>query len=243
MGCELVNHSLRGASPDWIIRQYLTALAQIDRQDFVIVLFTNPNRFWFYEDQPDLTNPSILDFSEHRPREQAQAAISYFRYLQRPELDLQWTYYRAVVVSHETQRLGLRKPLLIQCFDQSLSAAESFDTVTWAQGTLTALQFAEYRDPELVLGEIQSTGRDPVFRGTDCRYNHLCLKNHTILADRLAAYFLEDRVPDLTQGFHTGFLGSDWIKDPEFCEDQLDPEQIRLYRQQNSPKNLFRTWP
>jgi len=240
LGCEMINISLRGSSPDWILRQYLAAAAQIQALDYVILLFTNPNRFWFYEDQPDLTNPSIVDFSQHRDPQSAAAAQGYFRYLQRPELDLQWTYYRAIAVSHETQRLGLRRPLLIRCFDQDVSAAESFDTVTWAQGALTDIQFGEYQDPKRVLESISETGRDPVFRGLDCRYNHLCLVNHGVLADKLYQSLITDSAPNLTEGFHRGILSQDWINDREFQSQQLDPEQIELYHRQNHPKNLFK---
>ncbi len=242
LNTELINVSLRGSSPDWILRQYLSALSQIDPDDPVIVLFTNPNRFWFYEDQPDLTNPAILDFGQHRDRDQAQAADSYFRYLQRPELDLQWTYYRAMAVSHETQRLGLRRPLMVKCFEQSVSAAESFATVTWARGSLSQLQFDEYQDRDTVLKEIADTGRDPIFRGWDCRYNHLCLSNHRILADRFRDYFVNGTVPDLTAGFHQGLLSTDWINDSEFQQRELDLQQIQLFREQNQPKNLFKVW-
>lgn len=242
LGTELVNVSLRGASPDWIIRQYLTALAQIDPEDPVIVLFTNPNRFWFYEDQPDLTNPAITDFAQHRNSDQARAAQSYFQYLQRPELDLQWTYYRAMAVSHETQRLNLRRPLLIQAFAQDVSAAEHFHTVAWAQGTLTDLQFREYRDRDSVMASIQRQGVDPVFRGTDCRYNHLCLLNHSVLADKLAQHFLSDQPVDLTQGFHEKILDEQWHTDTQWRQDQLDPEQIEIYLRQNQSKNPFKKW-
>lgn len=238
---ELMNVSLSGASQDWIIRQFLGATSQISSNDYVVVLFTHPNRFWFVEDRPDLTNPAILDFNQQLDPITAKAAESYFAYIQRPELDLQFTFYRALTVSHECQRLGLGRPLMIKCFPQEVSIAEKFDSLVWANGSLSEVQFNEYQNLDQVLEEIQHTGKDSIFDGTDCRYNHLCLVNHDRLVNKLADYFLNGTPVDLTQGFETKLLTKFWINNRELVAE-MNPSAVELFRKKINPSRIFGGW-
>lgn len=239
---ELINASLSGACQDWIIRQFLGATATIAPEDYIIVLFTHPNRFWFVEDRPDLTNPAILDFSQQLDSNLSQAAEMYFAYIQRPDLDIQFTFYRALTISHECQRLGLRKPLMIKCFQQEVSPCDKFDSLAWAEGSLSQVQFGEYQNLSAVLDEIQQYGKDSIFDGTDCRYNHLCLSNHDILVDKLANYFINNVAVDLNTGFNTELLNKFWINNKEFVSQEMNPAAVELFRKKLNPKKLFGGW-
>jgi hypothetical protein len=218
---QVRNHSLIGAAPDWITEQYLKNTASMGADDYVVMVLTSPYRVWYFEDIPSLTNWNIIDFDSIVSREQAQAVELYLKHIQREHIDTLHTVNRLGNIAYESASRGLRRPMLIKGFDQDLNIAESYPDICIAKGYLSAVQYNEYADLDQMDQLKDRTPAPNWFYGFDCRYNHLCLRNHDILVDKLLQGLLKDRAPDLTQGFHQHIIKENWYEDSEFCQQEL----------------------
>jgi hypothetical protein len=67
------------------------------------------------------------------------------------------------------------------------------------------------------------------FNGYDCRYNHLCLTNHDILAEKISQALITDTPADLTTGFKSDLIDPEWFNDAEFCNSQLKPTSVAMF--------------
>jgi hypothetical protein len=216
---QVRNHSLVGAAPDWITEQYLKNTASMSEDDYVVMILTSPYRVWYFEDIPSLTNWNIIDFDSVVDRDQAKAVELYLKHIQRPKIDTLHTVNRLGNIAYESASRGLRRPMLIKGFDQDLNVAESYPDICIATGYLSAVQYCEYADQERMA---ELSGPAPNwFYGFDCRYNHLCLRNHDVLASKLLDGLLKDRSPNLTTGFHDNLIQEKWYEDLEFCRQEL----------------------
>lgn len=231
---EVHNNSLMGASQDWIWTHLQTWLAHvIEPQDYLIIALTHPSRMWFLDRLPGLTNMSIIDLDDHVTKEEASAIMLHVKHIQRPQLDLMNVNNRFGYLCYQISRRGLRRPLVLRCFTQDLDQAESWQEFMLAKGVLMDdVQQWEFEDTQL--------DADAGFwYGLDCRYNHLCLSNHKVLADKIVTAFATDTAPDLTQGFHRGLLKSHSLSDLEFVHSELDTytwQHNQKFRAEYAPK-------
>jgi phosphate starvation-inducible protein PhoH len=89
-------------------------------------------------------------------------------------------------------------------------------------------------------GEKPDLDRDAKYwYGLDCRYNHMCLTNHRIMADKILEAFRTDTAPDLTEGFVRGLLKQNSLDDIDFVQRELDVwtfEHNRQFREKYAPK-------
>jgi hypothetical protein len=189
----------------------------ITPDDYLIVVLTHPNRYWFVEDKPDLTNPSIVDFDKQVSRDVADAIASYVLHIQRPPLDTIHLLDRLGLLAYYVSSRNLRKPIVIKAFEQSVLQAGNFKELNWATGVLTEVQFNEFEN---------KYAHDQALRGIDVRYNHLCLSNHVILADKIFAALMDDTPVDLTTGFIQNLLNTTAMADPEFGKKELNMEDV-----------------
>jgi len=220
---EIVNWSMVGASQDhtWSCIMRCVEQGEITPDDYVIVLMTSPERYWFFEDVPYITNTAIIDFEDELTPEQTDAAAKYFQYIQRPQLTCLQTDLRLGWLSHITQSLRLRKPLMIPCFEQQFNA-ESYPALNFARGCLYDVQLAEWQG--------DSTGNN--WQGVDLRYTHLCLRNHTVLAELLAQSLWRTGTLALdSDRFHRAFLTHESANDDEFFQQELSAGQGKKLRE------------
>lgn len=220
LGLELWNLSQHGVAQDWCFQQLRAgfhALDAITAQDRIIVVLTHPNRFWFLEKYPNLSNSHIIGMEQHVSKEQNRAIQGFMQYIQRPELDTLHMVFRLGWLAGYVAKLNLPPPLMIRAFGMNIQEAETHAGMSWAQGTLFDIQANEFQDPE--------TTTHDYFRGVDCRYNHLSLRNHKIMADKVVDYFENSEALDLSTGFHKGFIEPKSKLDPEFCS-----KEFNLYR-------------
>lgn len=214
---EYINCSLMGSSQEWawkFLQMWLDNDATAE--DYIVVCLTHPSRVWFFEDNPALTNANIIDLDQHVDKEQARAVELYLKHIQRPEIDIQNVNNRMAYVAYQVLKQSLKKPLFIKCFRQDLAQSVDWPEIAVANGILMDdVQYWEFADVD--------ADRDATYwHGLDCRYNHLCLSNHVVLADKIADYFINDQPVDLTQGFHRGLLKADSLTDLDFCRKELD---------------------
>jgi hypothetical protein len=238
---QLRNASLRGSAQDWMISEYLKVVEEIAPQDYVIIILTSPDRYWYFEDIPSLSNWNILDFDQQVTAERARAVELYIKHIQRPNLDCISVIGRLSSIAYETQSRGLRRPLIIKGFIQELGPADYFKELNQAEGVLTEIQYNEYQNKDLVQ-KLAEQGQPGYFKGADCRFNHLCLKNHDILVDKLVNGLLTDSSPDLTQGFYTDLIGPEWYKDQEFCDQELSARAVTYFKEHIQGLEKIKGW-
>lgn len=149
---------------------------------------------------------------------------------------------RLSAIAYQSLRLGLRRPLIVQGFGlKEKYPQELWPDLDWANGHLTHIQFNEYHDPWSSLDE--KTGIAGWFKGSDCRYNHLCLTNHDILVDKLMLHLTEGTPIDLNTGFKTELINSTWYEDQKFIDAELDPLAAEHYMKTiHNRKNPTPTW-
>ena len=227
----LHNASLIGSSQDWAITEYCKVMDQIKPEDYVVFVLTSAARVWYFEDRPSVSNWNILDFDEVVGKERAQAVEGYIRHIQRPMMDELYVYGRMSILAHETQRRGLRRPLVVKGFWQELGGARDYEILNVCLGDLAAIQRDECQNQEL-LEKLLDKGVAGYFKGADCRYNHLCLCNHDILSDKLVEGLVNDTTVDLTSGFIKDIIAPDWHRDEDFCREQLDPNMVDHFKKE-----------
>lgn len=224
---ELRDISLIGCSQDWILERYLSVVDKIHPQDHVIIVMTSPERYWFFQNQPDLTNWNIIDLGDKISREQALAIEYYYKYINRQEMSILHSTSRLGMIAYQTRIRSLRKPLIMNGFDHLVYPSEIWPDLDFAQGCLAEVQFKEYQDSQNAVDEkTQITGW---FKGYDCRFNHLCLSNHDVLSDKLANYMLDGTPVDLTRGFHEEIVDKKWYEDPDFIKKELNPKAVEHF--------------
>ena len=167
MGLSLWNLSQHGVAQDWCFQQLRAGFHSenaITAQDRIIVVLTHPNRFWFLEKYPNLSNSHIIGMENHVSKEQNRAIQGFLQHIQRPELDTLHMVFRLGWLAGYVARLQLAPPLIIRAFGMNVQEAETHAGMSWATGTLFDIQANEFQDPE--------TTTHDYFRGVDCRYNH-----------------------------------------------------------------------
>jgi len=110
--------------------------------------------------------------------------------------------------------------VVIKCFGQDVDQAENWSELNWATGILMDdVQRWEFEDVDADLDA-------KFWHGLDARYNHLCLSNHKILADKLTHSLITDTAPDLTEGFVKGLIKHNAMQDDDFVLKELDASTV-----------------
>ena len=219
----LENVSLMGSAQDycWDVLQQLLE-HRIKEHDHIIIALTHPSRFWYLDRMPEMTNSNIIDLDSYVTKDEAQAIEYYIRYIQRPRLDLIHINNRMGYLAYQTLKKKLNRPVVIKCFSQDVDQAETWPEINWAKGILMDdVQQWEFEDVDADL-------EAKFWHGLDGRYNHMCLSNHKILADKLVHSLLTDTAPDLTQGFVKGLIKDNALRDDDFVLKELDVGTVRL---------------
>ena len=219
----LENVSLMGCAQDycWDILQQLLEY-RIREDDHIVIALTHPSRFWYLDNMPEMTNANIIDLDSFVTKDEALAIEYYIRYIQRPRLDLIHINNRMGYLAYQVLKKNLNRPIIMKCFSQDVDQAETWQEINWAKGILMDdVQQWEFEDVEADRGA-------KFWYGLDSRYNHMCLSNHKILADKLIHSLLTDTSPDLTEGFVKGLIKDNALKDDDFILKELDVATVRL---------------
>lgn len=218
----LENHSVMGCSQDYIWEVLQGILEhRITSQDYLVIALTHPSRFWYFDRLPELTNSNIIDLDSIVSKDEAKAIEYFIRYIQRPRLDLIHINNRMGYLAYQVLKRKLNRPVIMKCFGQDVDQAETWPEINWAKGVLMDdVQQWEFEDID--------ADRDAKFwYGLDGRYNHMCLSNHQILADKLVNSLIADSACDLTQGFVKGLIKSNALQDDDFILAELDADTVR----------------
>jgi hypothetical protein len=183
------------------------------------VVLTHPNRYWYFEDAPDLANPHwMLDVDQHLTPEQLKTVELYIKHIQRPTLDSIHLISRLGWLSHAVTQWKWPRPLVIKGFEQDLCGCEDYDNLNVAQGCLWDVQRHEFEDLDM-----DST---QFFRGVDARYHHMSKPNHDWFSKRVVEGLINDAAVDLTHGHFRGLLNKHTLDDQDFCQRNLNMQRV-----------------
>ena len=221
LGLKFMPLSQHGVSQDWCFQQLRTGFHAKDRitaEDRIIICLTHSNRYWFVQDEPNLSNMHIIGMDQYVSKEKNKAIQGFMQHIQRPQLDTLHMIMRLGWLTSYITRLGLPKPLILRCFDIDVSEAQHHQEIAWATGTLFDIQTQEFAET--------GTQSDQYFRGIDCRYNHITLSNHHILAKKIVDFFQQGLTVDLAEGFAQGLILRDSWRDTDFCAREFNQYRI-----------------
>lgn len=222
---DLVNIAHNGASSEWMmlkISEYLEP--NLNKDDLLIVIVPFWERVCFWPDNPDFnanfplesmnknwpeSTDNIPDFIARRLNQYSYdeklAFQSYFRYLKDDRLVLIKTEAMINWVNNIAQKLK-KKPLILDSHRFIENYSINLNNCTVAKGSLFPIcekeflskkQFNEYTD------------NGPFH---DFRTGHFSECNHTVLADKIADYFLNEEIPDLNKDFYEKIIDSKFLK-------------------------------
>lgn len=224
MNCE--NHAMIGVSQDWCFWKLSIHLKELTAEDQILVVLTHPGRFWFFDDKPQMTNPNIVNIDKELSKDQLDAVLKFMTHIQRPPLDTQQMAHRIGWLDAQIQRYKL-KPAHILCafpltidmgYDMSeLEDWNEYKNVIISNGNLQN----DIQIKELKKGE---PSEYKVWKGYDCRYNHLIKSNHEVLAERVYQGIVNGTPIDLkSSGFKTNVIEDSIFEDKDFIEKELEP--------------------
>ncbi len=226
LGCEIVNDSFYGVSQDfcWMYLNVWLHEKRIQPDDYVIVVLTHPNRFWYIESEPDLSNGHwLIDLDDYVTKPQAQAIRGFIEHIQRPALDIIHQTSRLGWLAWQRESQGLRRPIILPGFEFDLYQAGEYSALNVAQGNMFQIQLNEFSDND-------RPRHIEYFNGADPRYNHFSNVNHKILADKIVDSFATDVPVDLTSDFMDSVMPEGRLEnDPKYCEENLNPELYEHY--------------
>ena len=221
---DLENISSLGTCQDWSMFAINHEKHKITVDDQIVIVLTDPARFWFFEDMPDITNSWITDFDKAVGSDRAKAAEGYFKYIQRPSLDILMLNHRLGWLNNLSSVKKWKKIIVIRGFEQFIPDIEEYTNLQFAIGDLYKVSYNE--------GVLETAG-------TDIRFNHLCLSNHKILSDKIANSIISNNDLDLTTGFIENIYSKEMLKDPELCKAELCQSYLEFYRNKSTWRDKF----
>lgn len=197
---ELTNHkfitlSQYGAANEWIYYQFRQHLDNIKEDDYVVVISTQFDRRWFFQDNVGASNLSVSNIDSDRlTSEQVNAVKQYLIYLRNP-LFGPLSFEMFCFSIHYLSSLKKLNLLILPGFEESGFPISGKYTVT---GSLF----------DVCKKEIKGNSNEAWYnfihkkhQGNDPRFGHLSKENHFVLAQKLKNTFLKNDVLDLTCGF------------------------------------------
>ena len=226
---QTINNSIIGAAQDFSWYSLQNWSNHITPNDYLVVILTHPGRFWFIEDDPSTAKYDNVNGYEKRFKPNVATAIKmYIEYIQRPSLDTVWLENRLGWLAYNAHLRKWRKPLIMLAFTQDIRQAVEYPDIQFSNGSLTDhVANPEIAIPPAVFNSDEEFGSyiaklDEVNNGVDVRHNHMCLRNHAILADKLYQSFVTGTELDLTTGFKTEIFNKTTSNDPDFIKNELD---------------------
>lgn len=233
MNCE--NHSMIGVSQDWCFWMLSKLLKDITPEDQILIVLTHPGRFWFFDDKPQMTNPNIVNIDKELTSTQLEAVKNFMLEIQRPPLDLQLQSHRLGWLDAQI-RLHKLKPAHVLCafplyielkgYDMSEHINwNDYENVLISKGNL--MMNVEVQEMKLKIDEYK------LWKGYDCRYNHMLKTNHAALSKIVADCIQNQKPIDITDKnkFLTNVLDYELFKNTDFLEKELEMTAVKARQQ------------
>lgn len=208
---------LAGSSLDYTYTKFNEVRNDISVLDTVIILLTNIERRWLFEDRPNdccFTDPE--DIGERR-------ALKYYQlYLNHEEIFEVYLYNFLHNLHYLTKKLNLYTLIISNFFQEDnwlISKRKEFPHLCFANGILY----------DISLGEIKKNSNVPVDKllTNDFRFNHLIKSNHDILAEKIAENVDKKDTISL-DNFITDIIDEKILLDEEFRKTELFDNESKL---------------
>jgi hypothetical protein len=190
LGCEVVNRGLPGVDNTWIINQFQENMNDMNVDDYVITMLTDPQRFWLFENVPNLSNWYSIDkdfwklAQEAVTKDESEAAKKFTRYL--------WNEKIAVTIYKMSLYYAMSHP--------NSRVLQNFFEIDGVKGSMIDISRNEHTGNTI---EEKYANAQKV----DDRPNHMSLSNHKIFAEKVYKWFTVPGTElDLTTGFEENFL-------------------------------------
>jgi len=107
---EVVNYSLIGASQDYVWKQIDNILPQITADDYLIIILTSCDRFWYFENRPEYSNlmslENITQVTENRTLQ--NALVAFITKIWRHSLAIQLQNHRLGYLPYKRSKQQLK---------------------------------------------------------------------------------------------------------------------------------------
>lgn len=217
LNLELVNLSLVGSSQDYAWYNLEQIIPKMNVDDRLIVVLTHPSRVWYFQDKPYISNINLTDLDDYVSKEAANAVKLYVQHIQRDEIDRIHLNHRLAWLCWHISLKKLAKPLCVAAMPQMITNLSNVQNIGLSQGALYNIQI-----DELINGQSMNN----LWKGMDSRYNHLCLRNHQVLAEKIISFFRFGIPVNLEHGFHKHFLNIDSLYNNNFVQSELCPLRL-----------------
>jgi hypothetical protein len=221
---EVVNHSLIGASQDYVWKTLSNILTQMTPDDFLSIVKTSSDRFWYFEKRPEWSNVmSIQNVTQMTDDPELQKTIlSFVTRIWRPSLASQLQNHRLGYLSYYVLKNKLRRPLIIKGFETADDHLLDFPELNFSNQSLSRIQFAEFEKfdgAQVYADELMDA---KYWHHVDCRYNHMCLSNHAVLGNLVGESLYNDTPISLgSDVFHKKIITEKNHKDKDFAAKEL----------------------
>lgn len=235
LNCDgFMNWSMIGSSQEYAWYMLQLQMDQIKSDDYILITATHPSRRWWVTEDPTLGKIEMLKEASHIDTSITETAMLWERYIQRPQLDSIAVLQRIGWLSAIAHKRKWRSPLIIFAFDQLVPGYQEFDNIKFSKGSLT-----ENISIHEVPGGHTNDAYNKLLKGLDPRYNHLCLRNHDVLLNKVYDTFVNDKELDLTTGFELGILTDKCFQDTDFISKELDSVKLEQRKVILKTRNLL----
>jgi hypothetical protein len=225
---ELENACLIGCSQDYMWTKIDEILEKITPNDYLLIVLTSLDRFWFFEDRPEYSNIRSVENANHIAGNNSKIRdilLGFITNIWRNNLAIQLQKHRMGYLSYEIVKRKLRKPIILKGFSTQLDTTQWPDLI-FSHGILLRTQLAEFE--KNINDRYDFLLDNEYWHHIDCRYNHLCLSNHKVLSDEVTNGFLHSVAPDLTSDkFHKNLITAENCKNQDFANKELNPDYFK----------------
>lgn len=219
---DIVNHSLIGASQDYVWKTLADILPQITPDDFLIIILTSCDRFWYFEKRPEYSNMMTVENITQATDDPTlqNTLLTFITRVWRPSLALQLQSHRLGYLSYYVLKNNLRKPLIIKGFEYNYDT--EFPDLNFSQSSLARIQVEEF---EKFNGDVIGADLlmdDKYWHHVDCRYNHMCLSNHAVLGKVVSEGLYNNSTISLkSDEFYKNIITEKNCKDKDFAAKEF----------------------
>ena len=201
LNCDSVKtFAAAGAANEWIYSQFTEQLNQITPNDFVVFVSTQVNRRWFFPDNIGSSNYGVIQRGlADLSNEQKTALKYYIAYLDNPIM----SFINFECLCNSIHRVSEQNKINLLILPGFENQGYPISGRYQVNGSLF----------DICINEVKGKDMDSwmhfiskIHKGLDPRVGHLSQDNHQILADKLAATFLKNKILNLEQGFREEFL-------------------------------------
>jgi hypothetical protein len=209
--CDLYNVSHKGSSSEWITLQLSKNWNKIAKDDIVIILIPYWDRQCIFSEDPDFNHLSTIENCNKDQKiknrwnkyskNQRDAFTKYFMHLH----DTNLIKLKTSSLYAWINNLNLyKKPLVLETRSHSIDNYFQDNCVT-AIGNLMDVSLAEWEN----INDWDTMTNRSLY--IDPRLSHLVKKNHTVLANKIIDFFINDNLVNLNTGFYTKVINKENI--------------------------------